>query len=66
MPPCRGRPTRARAKEQPEQPATPTNAMEQLAGALCAFIHRQPSPQHMGAACEGAGGGLQVGGRVAE
>ena len=40
--------------------------MEQLAGALWAFIRRQPSPQHVGAAREGARGGVQTGGRVAE
>ena len=66
MPPRRGRPARARVEEQPEQPAAPANAMEQLAGALWAFIRRQPSPQHPGAAREGVGGGAQTGGRVAE
>ena len=40
--------------------------MEQLAGALWAFIRHQPSPQHPGAAREGVGGGGQTGGRVAE
>ena len=40
--------------------------MEQLAGALWSFIHQQSSPQHLGAACEGAGGRVQAGGRVAE
>ena len=40
--------------------------MEQLAGALWAFIRRQPSPQHVGAAHEGARRGVQTGGRVAE
>ena len=66
MPPRRGRPARTRVEEQSEQPATPANAMEQLVGALWAFIRRQPSPQHMGATREGAGGGLQTRGRVAE
>ena len=66
MPPRRGRPPRARAKEQLEQPATSANAMEQLAGALWAFICRQLSPQYLGAACEGAEGGVQAGGRVVE
>ena len=64
MPPHRGRLALARAEEQPEQPAAPVNAMKQLAGALWAFIHRQPSPQHVGAAHEGARGGVQTGGRV--
>ena len=63
---CRGRPTHARAEEQPEQPAAPANAMEQLAGALWAFIHRQSSLQHVGAACEGAEGEVQAEGRVVE
>ena len=62
----RGRPARTCAEEQPEQPAAPANAMEQLAGALWAFIHWQSSPQHAGVAREGAGGGAQTGGRVAE
>ena len=66
MPPRRGRPARARVEEQPAQPAAPANAMEQLAGALWAFIRRQLSPQHLGAAREGVGGGAQTGGRVAE
>ena len=66
MPPRRGRPARARIEEQSEQPATPANAMEQLTGALWAFIRRQPSPQHVGVAREGARGGMQTGGRVAE
>ena len=66
MPPRQGRPVLARAEEQSEQPVAPANAMEQLAGALWAFIRRQPSPQHAGAAHEGAGGGAQTGGRVAE
>ena len=66
MPPRRGRPARACVKEQPEQPAAPANAMEQLAGALWAFIRRQASPQHAGAAREGTGGGVQTVGRVAE
>ena len=66
MPPRRGRPACARAEEQPEQPAAPANAMEQLAEALWAFICRQPSPQHAGAVREGAGGGAQTGGRVTE
>ena len=66
MSPRRGRPARARAEEQPGQPTALANAIEQSAGALWAFIRRQPSLQHMGAACEGAGGGLQSTGRVAE
>ena len=66
MPLHRGRPARAHAEEQLEQPVAPTNAMEQLAGALWAFIHRQPSPQHPGAAHEGVGGGAHTRGRVAE
>ena len=66
MPPRRGRLARARAEEQPEQPAAPANAMEQLARALWAFICRQPSPQHVGVAREGVGGRVQAGGRVAE
>ena len=37
-----------------------------MAGALWAFIRRQLSPQHAGAAREGAGGGGQTGGKVAE
>ena len=66
MPPRRCRPARARVKEQPEQPAAPANAMEQLAGALWAFIRRQPSPQHPGAAHEGVGGGAPIGGWIAK
>ena len=66
MPPRRGRPARALTEEQSEQPATPANAIEYLAGALWAFIYWKPSPQHVGAAYEGAEGGLQAGGRVAE
>ena len=66
MPPRRGRPARARAEEQPEQPATPANAIEQLAGALWAFIRWQLSLKHMRVACEGAEVDLQAGGRVAE
>ena len=66
MPPRRGRPARARVEEQPAQLAAPANAMEQLAGALWAFICRQPSPQHLGAAREGVGGGAPVGGKIAE
>ena len=66
MPPRRGRPTCACAEEQSEQPAAPANAMEQLAGALWAFIRRQPSPQHPGAAREGAGGGFQDRGQLAK
>ena len=66
MLPRRGRPARALAEEQPAQPAAPANAMEQLAGALWAFIRRQPSPQHPGAAREGVGGGAPIGGRIAE
>ena len=62
MPPCRGRPARARAEEQPKQPAAPANAMEQLAGALWAFIRRQPSLQHVGPAREGARASFQAGG----
>ena len=59
----RGHLTRACAEEQP---ATPANVMEQSAGALWALIHRQSSPHHIGAACEGAGGSLQARGRVVE
>ena len=66
MLPRRGRPARARTEKQPKQPAASANAIEQLAGALWAFIRQQLSPQHLGAACEGAGGGVQAGGRVAE
>ena len=66
MPSRRGRPARAHVEEQPAQPAAPANAMEQLAGALWAFIRRQPSPQHPRAAREGVGGGAPVGGRIAE
>ena len=66
MPLRRGRPARAHAEEQPEQPTAPANAMKQLAGALWAFIRRQSSPQHIGATREGAGGRVQGGGRVAE
>ena len=66
MSPRRGRPVRARIEEQPAQPAAPANAMEQLAGALWAFIRHQPSPQHPGAAREGVGGGAPIGGRIAE
>ena len=64
IPPCRGHP--AHAEEQPEQPAAPANAMEQLAGALWAFIRRQSTPQHTGAAREGVGGGAKTRGKVAE
>ena len=66
MPPRRGRPAHARVEEQPEQPAAPANAIEQLAGALWAFIRCQSSPQHLGAAREGVGGGAPIGGRIAE
>ena len=62
----RGRHVHACAEEQSEQPAAPANAMEQLAGALWAFIRRQPSLQHPGAAREGVGGGAPIGGRIAE
>ena len=37
-----------------------------MVGALWAFIRQQLSPQHLGAAREGVGGGAQTGGRVAE
>ena len=53
MLPRRGRPARAHVEEQL---AAPANDMEQLAGALWAFIRRQPSLQHVGAAREGVGG----------
>ena len=66
MPPRRGRPARACVEEQPAQPAAPANAMEQLAGALWAFIRRQPSPQHPGAAREGAKVGIQIEGHLAK
>ena len=66
MPPRRGRPAHAHVEEQPAQPVAPANAIEQLAGALWAFIHRQSSPQHVGATRERAGGRVQTGGRVAE
>ena len=40
--------------------------MEQLAGALWAFIRHKLIPQHPRVAHEGVGGGAQTGGRVAE